>query len=96
MIDKQTIDLRGHMEPIQVSAGDSHYCFKLVEGDKELEILISFDDYFKKHDECCELVGESTNAELEKKIIEQANKIEEQEEKIELQAQVIESLSERR
>ena len=96
MLDKQVIDLRGHIEPVQVSAGDNHYSFKLAEGDKELEILVSYDGWDIISEECCELVGEPTNKQLEKKITKQEVEIERLKEKIEMQEQIIESLNERR
>ena len=96
MLDKQIIDLRGHIEPIQVSAGDNHYSFKLAEGDKELEILVSYDGWDIINERCCELVGEPTNKQLEDKITKQEVEIEKLKEKIEMQEQIIESLNERR
>ena len=96
MLDKQIIDLRGHIEPVQVSAGDNHYSFKLAEGDKELEILVSYDGWDIINERCCELVGEPTIKQLEDKMTKQEVEIERLKEKLEMQEQIIESLNERR
>ena len=96
MLDKQILDLRGHIEPIRVEAGDNHYTFKLTEGDKELEILVSYDGWDIINERCYELVGEPTNKQLEEKITKQEVEIERLKEKIEMQEQIIESLNERR
>ena len=85
MLDKQIIDLRGHIEPVQVNAGDNHYLFKLAEGDKELEILVSYDGWDIVGEKCCELVGEPTTKQLEDKITKQEVEIEKLKEKIEVQ-----------
>ena len=96
MLDKQIIDLRGHIEPVQVSAQDNHYSFKLAEGDKELEMLVSYDGWDIISERCYELVGEPTNKQLEDKITKQEVEIEKLKEKLEMQEQIIESLNERR
>lgn len=96
MLDKQIIDLRGHIEPVRVEAGGNRYSFRLAEGDKELEILVSYDGWDIVNERCCELVGEPTNKQLEDKITRQEVEIERLKEKLEIQGQIIEELNERR
>ena len=96
MLDKQIIDLRGHIEPVRVEAGGNRYSFRLAEGDKELEILVSYDGWDIVTERCCELVGEPTNKQLEDKITRQEVEIERLKERLEIQDQIIEELNERR
>lgn len=96
MLDRQIIDLRGHIEPVRVEAGGNRYSFRLAEGDKELEILVSYDGWDIINERCCELVGEPTVKQLEDKMTKQEVEIERLKEKLEMQEQIIESLNERR
>lgn len=43
MLDTQVIDLRGHIEPIKIEIGADVY-ISLNEADKELKIILGFND----------------------------------------------------